>query len=80
MCPRLVVVVVLCCGQERDSRLVEVTLVHGHGLWWIFWSCGGCEAGPCGKVSVDGGTPCGEGRRENDRVVEGNVICHVIVS
>jgi hypothetical protein len=23
--------------------------VHGHGLWWIFANCGGCEAGPCGK-------------------------------
>jgi hypothetical protein len=56
---------------ERGSRLsrdgvhanlVEVTLVHGHGVWWIFVNCGGCEAGPCGKMSsVDGGAPCGEG-------------------
>jgi hypothetical protein len=67
-------------GWERRSRLsragvhvnlVEVTLVHGHGMWWIFSNGGRCEAGPCGKMSsVDSGAPCGEGWREEARVVE----------
>jgi hypothetical protein len=26
-------------------NLVEMTLVHGHGMWWIFANRGGCEAG-----------------------------------
>jgi hypothetical protein len=31
----------------------------------------GCDAGPCGKMSsVDSGAPCGEGWREEARVVE----------
>jgi hypothetical protein len=54
---------------------------HGHGLWWIFANCGGCEAGPHGKVpSVDGDTPCGEGQREKACAVEGDASGNGIVS
>jgi hypothetical protein len=54
--------------------------VHGHGLWLIFASCGGCEADPCGKMSsVDGGASCGEGWRKKARVVEGDESCNGIM-
>jgi hypothetical protein len=45
--------------------------VHGHGMWWIFANGSGCEAGPCGEMSiVDCGAPCGEGWREEACMVE----------
>jgi hypothetical protein len=77
-------------GWERGSRLsrarvhanlIELTLVHGHGLWWTFASCSRCEAGPCCNISsVDGSAPSGEGWRKKARMVEGNASCNGIVS
>jgi hypothetical protein len=87
---RGVVIGIWVDGWERESwlsragvhvNLVKVTLVHGHGLRWIFANCGGCEAGPCGKMSsVDDGAPHGEGWRKKARVVESDASCNGIVS
>jgi hypothetical protein len=75
--------------RERRSRLsragihanlVEVTLVHGHGMWRIFANGSRCEAGPCGKMSsIDSGAPCGEGWREEACMVESDASGNIIV-
>jgi hypothetical protein len=62
------------------ANLVEVTLVHCHGMWWIFANSSRYEAAPCCKMSsVDSGAPCGEGLREEARVVESDASGNGIV-
>jgi hypothetical protein len=67
------------CGRASRSNvgayLVEMALMHGDGLRRVLADSGGCEARPGWKVSsVDGLTPCGEGRREQAGVVKCNAI------
>jgi hypothetical protein len=72
------------CGKASrpnvGAYLVEMSLMHGDGLWRVLADSGGCEARPGWKVSVvDGLTPCGKGRRKQAGVVKGNAIGDVVV-
>jgi hypothetical protein len=49
--------------------------MHGHGLRWVFFDCGGGEPGPGGEVSgVNGGAPRGQGGGVATCVVERNSV------
>jgi hypothetical protein len=51
----------MVCQPNVSSHLVQVPLVHGHGLRWVLADSGGSQTGSSCEVSgVYGVTPCGE--------------------
>lgn len=53
------------------ALLVEVSLDHGDGCWWMATDLAGGEVRPCGEVSaIESSSPCGEGWGEKGGVVK----------